>query len=177
MLKKAFFGTIVSKYGMIAINLILVFIMVFSLLHSMKFLTNVADDSGALDELIDAIAAILVAYGVVLEERDTIISMIKKAERKAGGDAEEKNTEYDDGEEELTHYCHYCGTTLVVIGLFIEVISEIVKIPHAVYNLASLERWLFGIALIFTAFSVWTVVHFSHQIVTVGKNSGHERCL
>lgn len=162
MFRNLIFAGIISRPGMIFLNLLLVFLLAFSVCHSVRYLFNTTNDAAAADDLIDAIAAMLVAYGVVLEERDTIRAMLRKKCSEPEGSVNDESN--GDAEEKIDHYAHYCGTTLVVIGLFIEVLGEMVKIPHHIYNFKSLEDWLFGIAFVFMFMSAWAVIHFSFQL-------------
>ncbi len=153
---KFMLSKIFSKRGMICVNIIITLIALFSIYSSAVLFFNTSDDTARLDDTLDALAAILVAYGVALEERDVIFELFKLDGRTA--DAAEKKSE-------LTHLSHSYGGVLVVLGLMVEVMIEFLKIPAHIVDLKSFENPLFLIGLVFCALSIQSIAKFTSRLV------------
>jgi hypothetical protein len=71
-----------------------------------------------MEEIIAGLAAILVAFGVALEERETLLKFVGL---------------YPDGltpqQERMDHHCHGHGLSLLLLGLFSEVAVYLIRMP------------------------------------------------
>jgi len=145
---------IFSKNGMIAMNCVIMLIALFSIYTSTYLLFNSANDSAKLDDTLDALAAILVAYGVALEEREVIFKLFNL-----------KFNQESKKETETMHLSHSYGGMLVVLGLMVEVMIELLKIPAHVVDIRSFEKPLFLIGLVFCFFSIQYIYKFSSSLI------------
>jgi hypothetical protein len=91
-----------------------------------------------IENLLDGIATIFVAYGVALEERDTLMKFFRLYPRYL-----------DDGQKETDAVCHFYGLSYLLVGLFMEVAIETIKLPHKVFNTVMAEEIVFGIGFVF----------------------------
>lgn len=106
-----------SRIGIIAMSLVLALLMlqgvwdVFDSIH-------IIDQQHAMEEIIAGLAAILVAFGVALEERETLLKFVGL---------------YPDGltpqQGRMDHHCHGHGLSLLLLGLFSEVAVYLIRMP------------------------------------------------
>ena len=79
---------------------------------------NIIDQQHAMEEIIAGLAAILVAFGVALEERETLLKFVGL---------------YPDGltpqQGRMDHHCHGHGLSLLLLGLFSEVAVYLIRMP------------------------------------------------
>ncbi len=71
-----------------------------------------------IEEILEALGTILVAFGVALEERDTLLKFLGVYPE--GHTPEQRRTD---------HHCHGYGLVLLLVGLFVEVSVFIVRMP------------------------------------------------
>jgi hypothetical protein len=129
---------LMSKSGMIVFNLVIFVVSIFSASSLVSLLMNPANNVKEVDDILNAIATIFVAYGVALEERETIYRIFGSIQTAASA-----------LEEKLNHLAHDYGLMFLVVALFVEVTSEIVKIPGLTFKTPYLEESMVvsGIAL------------------------------
>jgi hypothetical protein len=96
------------------------------------------NDALPIENLLDGIATIFVAYGVALEERDTLMRFFRLYPQYL-----------DEGQKETDAVCHFYGLNYLLVGLFMEVAIETIKLPHKVFNTLMAEEVVFGIGLVF----------------------------
>lgn len=154
-----------SKGGLTIFNFILLVVFVFSMFNALMLLFNQTDDAIQMDNIMNAIATILVAYGVVLEERESIFKI-----------AQIYPAAISEKESEMDHMCHDYGISFLVIGLFIEVTTEIVKIPCQIINFSAVEKPIFAAGMTLSALSILMLLYFSMKIAfhTGAKTGGNE---
>ncbi len=135
--KKMMLG-LMSRYGMIGFNLIVFVVSIFSALNLIKLFIDPANNIKEIDDILNAIATIFVAYGVALEERETIFRIFGSVK-----------TAICTVEERLNHLAHDYGLMFLVTALFVEVTSEIVKIPGIILKMPYIEESMVitGVAL------------------------------
>ena len=79
---------------------------------------HIIDQQHAMEEIIAGLAAILVAFGVALEERETLLKFVGL---------------YPDGltpqQGRMDHHCHGHGLSLLLLGLFSEVAVYLIRMP------------------------------------------------
>lgn len=130
---------LMSRWGMIIFNLATFAVAIFSMYTLVSLFSNPANNVKEVDDILNAIATIFVGYGVALEERETIFRIFGSAG--SGGGAPE---------EKLNHLAHDYGLMFLVIALFVEITSEIVKIPEITLKTPYLEESMVVTGLILT---------------------------
>ena len=109
-----------SRIGIIAMSIVLALLMfqgvwdVYDSIH----VTHQQHEQHAMEEIIAGLAAILVAFGVALEERETLLKFVGL---------------YPDGltpqQGRMDHHCHGHGLSLLLLGLFSEVAVYLIRMP------------------------------------------------
>ena len=106
-----------SRIGIIAMSIVLALLMfqgVWDVISNIHDITQ----QHALEEIIAGLAAILVAFGVALEERETLLKFVEL---------------YPDGltpqQCRMDHHCHGHGLALLLLGLFSEVAVYLIRMP------------------------------------------------
>ena len=140
-----------SRVGIIAMCVVLALLMfqgvwdVFDSLH-------VTNQQHAMEEIIAGLAAILVAFGVALEERETLLKFVEL---------------YPDGlssqQARIDHHCHGHGLALLLLGLFSEVAVYLIRMPDintvdfdlALIVLGALLNLVGGVMLIRLSWLLW----------------------
>ena len=106
-----------SRIGMIAMSIVLALLM-FQGVWDIFDRINIIDQQHAMEEIIAGLAAILVAFGVALEERETLLKFVGL---------------YPDGltpqQGRMDHHCHGHGLSLLLLGLFSEVAVYLIRMP------------------------------------------------
>ena len=87
-------------------------------------------------ELWKGVGAVLLGYGVVLEERHHV--------RKLFSCPSEKTSR-------MEKVCHEYGVSLVILGVVIEILAYLIKIPNEVLNTDGLEPWFLNTASVFAS--------------------------
>jgi len=157
---------LMSTGGLTLFNFILLIVFTFSIFNALMLLYNSADDAVQMDSIMNAIATILVAYGVVLEERESIF---KSAGIYPAAVCEK--------ESRIDHLCHNYGIAFLVVGLFIEVTTEIVKIPCQVINFSAVEKPIFAVGMMLSVASIFMLLYFTLKIFYSGKEKKEENGL
>jgi len=122
----------------VVLNGLLFFITLGVVYDAFVLFFRAGNDVLAIENLLDGIATIFVAYGVALEERDTLMKFFKLYPRYL-----------DDVQKETDAVCHFYGLSYLLVGLFMEVAIETIKLPHKVFNTVMAEEIVFGIGLVF----------------------------
>ena len=106
-----------SRIGIIAMSLVLALLMLQGVWDVFDSI-NIIDQQHAMEEVIAGLAAILVAFGVALEERETLLKFVGL---------------YPDGltpqQGRMDHHCHGHGLSLLLLGLFSEVAVYLIRMP------------------------------------------------
>ena len=140
-LKDAMLKVIVRAFthrGFIAsFNIVIVLISVMTLWDSFSILTDVVKNPDEMEAILDGLGTIFVAYGVALEERETLMEFFHF---------------YPDlhsaTEKAVDRHCHLYGLLLLIFGLFMEVSVEVVKIPDRFLDTSNIEGYMFGAGLL-----------------------------
>lgn len=119
-------------------NLVLSAITLVTLWDTFLFLRDAIANANAIENLLDGVATIFVAYGVALEERDTLMRVFRLYPHL-------ENPE----QNAVDKLCHFYGLSYLLIGLFMEVMIEVIKLPYRIMNNPVTERWLFVIGFLF----------------------------
>jgi len=96
------------------------------------------NDVLSIENLLDGIATIFVAYGVALEERDTLMKFFRLYPK-----------HLNDEQKETDAVCHFYGLNYLLVGLFMEVAIETIKLQHKVFNTVMAEEIVFSIGVVF----------------------------
>ena len=106
-----------SRIGIIAMSLVLALLMLQGVWDVFDSI-NIIDQQHAMEEIIAGLAAILVAFGVALEERETLLKFVGL---------------YPDGltpqQGRMDHHCHGHGLSLLLLGLSPEVAVHLIRMP------------------------------------------------
>jgi hypothetical protein len=128
---------VISRRGLLVVNAAIVLFIVAVALESWELLRDTLHNAEEIGEIIDTVAIILVAWGVALEERGTMMDAFGA---------------YGDGcpavEAAADHSSHVYGMAALLLGLFMEVAVEVVKMPDHVVNTVGLEGILFGVGIV-----------------------------
>jgi len=149
-----------SKKGLIAFNLVIFVVAVFSVFDIYKLFSTPTNDSKEIDHILNAIATIFVAYGVALEERESITRIFSIKDAKS-----------DETETKLDHLSHDFGLVFLVIALFVEVTSEIVKIPDLIFNFSMLEPFMSVTGIILTMLMIIKLGSFTIKLAHVERQN------
>lgn len=106
-------------------------------------------------EVIDGLATILVGYGVVLEERETIMNL---SGRVYFGERAFK-------EKHLNEQSHIYGMGLLIFGLLLEIVTQSIKLPHRILDTSNILGYLLIICLVFTSVSLWLLFSLTIQFI------------
>lgn len=151
---------LMSKGGMIVFNLVIFVISIFSASSLVSLLMDPANNVKDVDDILNAIATIFVAYGVALEERETIYRIFGSAQQAAGA-----------LEEKLNHLAHDYGLMFLVVALFVEVTSEIVKIPGLTLKTPYLEESMVISGIALTLYMLAILFSFTIKVAHAGDPS------
>lgn len=153
-----------NRYGIMLFNLLLLAILVSSIIHMAGMLFDPKDDFEELELTIEGLATIFIAYGVVLEERESLLKIFRYYPRFM-----------NDQETRVDHICHDYGVLFLVIGLLAEVAVQLVKIPDRIFNTAKLEEILFGLGMALLIAGGYYTVSFCWKLATsCGKQSASD---
>jgi len=147
-----------SRWMLLAINLAVTLIAVVSLWDMFPLLGNSLDDLHVLEDISDAVGTILIAYGVAAEERETLMKFM-------GFYPEGRSPLQDD----LDHASHYFGLIFLVIGLFMEMGVQLIKIPDEIVNTQGLEDAIFALNSLFILLTLACMARYCQHIWTAGR--------
>lgn len=107
-----------SRGGIIAMNILLALLMLQGVWDIMGDIRAIDQHQHAMEEILEGLATILVAFGVALEERETLLKFLGL---------------YPDGltplQARVDHHCHGYGLSLLLLGLFAEVTVYLIRMP------------------------------------------------
>lgn len=152
-----------SRWFISAIHAVIFVITVTTVYRMLILLTNMRNDFGEIEDLLDGIGTILVAYGVALEERDTIMRFFKIYPK-----------HFNEWENATDHLCHFYGLFFLLLGLFMEVAVELVKLPYKVFNTEGIEWLIFSVGAAFCAAAVVLLIYHVYLLLTLKKRPAPE---
>ena len=103
------------------------------------------------------------AYGVALEERDSLMKFFKLYPRY-----------WTEVEEATDHFSHFYGLCILLLGLFMEVSVEVVKIPNTILNTEGIEGVVFGVGFLFLILASVLLLRLSYVLLRVRKFASKE---
>lgn len=154
--KKLMLG-LMSRNGMIIFNLVTFVVAIFSAFALVKLFMDPVNNVKEVDDILNAIATIFVGYGVALEERETIFRIFGAAGRGITA-----------VEEKLNHLSHDYGLIFLVMALFVEITSEIVKIPVLTMKMPHLEEVMVITGTILTLYLLAQLFVFTIKVAHAG---------
>lgn len=104
------------------------------------------NEIGEMQELIDGYGGILVAAGVFFEERETLIHLSHKRNQKV-----EEPTVL---QSYLNQIAHHNGMGILLMGLFVEIGSQIMEMPSRIINTDGIEVYILALCLLLSYVAV-----------------------
>lgn len=148
------------RYGMILFNSLVLIILALSLFDMAGMILDPANDADEMERALEGMAAIFVAYGVLLEERESLLKIFRFYPRFAS--EEESRTD---------HVSHTYGVLFLVIGLLVEVATGLVKIPDRIFNTVTLETSLFAVGTVLLIAGGYYTAGFCRKLAAGGKTA------
>jgi len=142
---------LISRNGLLTLNLILALLSVAVLYDLISVLAR-GVNVDSLDDLNGNVATIMVAFGVLIEERHEIKKLLGLTDH-AG--------ERDHLDEISIKY----GIMYIVMGLFIEVFVEATKIPFRIFEGGPVETGLIGVSVALSLGGFWGSILFFREIL------------
>jgi hypothetical protein len=141
------------------INAVILTITLAIIYQTTILLANQTNDFNKIEDILDGIGIIFVAYGVALEERDTLMKFFNLYPK------------YENARENRTDLsCHFYGLCLLLLGLFMEVSAEVVRVPNMILNTEGIEGLIFGIGLLFCSLTIVTLLRFSYVLLRLKRS-------
>jgi hypothetical protein len=134
-----------------------------SLYQACRLLFNPTNDFDQIEGILDGISVIFVAYVVALEERDSLMKFFEIYPRY-----------WNEVEEATDHFSHFYGLCILLLGLFMEVSVEVVKIPNSILNTEGIEGVVFGVGFLFLILASVLLLRVSYVLLRVGKVASKE---
>lgn len=100
-------------------NLLLILLLLHGIWQVLGNYAQIVEMQDAMEEILEGLGTILVALGVALEERETLLKFI--GVYPAGLTPEQACVD---------HHCHGYGLLLLLVGLFVEVAVYIIRMPN-----------------------------------------------
>jgi hypothetical protein len=115
---KRLYTRLTSRGAIMALNIVLILLMIQGAWDILAGFPQLETEQHAMEEILEGLGTILVAVGVALEERETLLKFLGI---------------YPEGltplQEEIDHQCHGYGLSVLLVGLFVEVAVYIVRMP------------------------------------------------
>lgn len=132
------------RHSFLFFNVLITYLLIASIVQMIPMIFNEENNVHRLEEILDATATMLVAYGVVLEERESLMRIL--------------GVTRDYLDDCVDHLCHDLGVLLLVIGLLVEVTVQLIKIPNSIVNTDGIEWLIFLSGAIFTTIASYVMI-------------------
>lgn len=146
---------IIKRYILLFLNLVTLIFCLYSLKGMWGFIHFLSDmkesEIEQINDMLNNIAGVFVAIGVLMEERQTIQHLAKA-----------KTMQCD---EYLNLVAHHNGMGLLLIGLFMELISLMIDSPKSIVNVHGAEIYLYVLGFIFILFAALVQIDFIKDYV------------
>ena len=141
-----------NRNGIIIMSVLLALLMFQGFWDIVEDIQHIGQQQHDMEEILSGLAAILVAYGVAMEERGTLLHFIGS---------------YPNGptpqQQRVDHHCHGYGLSLLLLGLFAEVAVYIIRMPDlntvdfdpALIVISALLSFCGGITLLRLSWLLW----------------------
>ena len=142
---------LIGRTSFILMNLLMFVYSIYAMIYLFDFVSqyNHTSDEKIIEEVnktLNGIAGILVALGVVMECRKTIMEMIDKPITQM--------------QEYLNEVAEYNGIGLLIIGLFMEIATAAIETPNAILNTKGIEVYLFWLCFGLIAIAMVVEIDF-----------------
>jgi hypothetical protein len=153
---KSMASVLISRKGLFFLNLLLLAMTSFMCFDIVLMLIEGIGELSSIDALTDDVATVMVAFGVLIEERKEIAHMIGQSESKSQSD-------------EIPATTNYFGIYFVVIGLFIEVYIESCKIISRYVDGGLMETVMVHFSLLIAISGLIPCLLFSYELIKPAK--------
>ncbi|MGZ4970362.1 MAG: hypothetical protein ACXV8O_17220 [Methylobacter sp.] len=147
---------VTSRWFISVINFAVFLTIVSAVFGAFDFFMSSANDFDVIEDILDGVATILIAYGVALEERESIMEIFRLYPSMR-----------DQAQERVDKLCHFYGFGILLYGLIIEILVEVLKIPINIFDIEIHEHALFGIGLVFLPLSAFCLLKHIFLMITL----------
>jgi len=109
---------LMGRTGIIVMSILLALLMLQGVWDILEDIQAIGQQQHAMEEILEGLGTILVAFGVALEERETLLKFVGL---------------YPHGltpqQARVDHHCHGYGLSLLLLGLFAEVAVYLIRMP------------------------------------------------
>jgi hypothetical protein len=155
---------LINRHLVVIANMLLLFISLATIREMLHLLANPRDDSDTLVTMATGIAIMLYGYGVSLELRPTFLTLFHIYP--------EHHSPVMDVVDQI---CRRYGILLLLVGLFLEVLVELIEIPSQILNVHNVENFLFAVGVLAMAATSLLLVRFSLRLVGAGRGPRRAR--
>ncbi|NLI82693.1 MAG: hypothetical protein GX443_13540 [Deltaproteobacteria bacterium] len=138
------------RYCILAANSLIAVITTLIISDMLNMISDTVDNTQDLENMSDGLGTIFIGYGVVIEERGTLMDFF-------GLYPEHFNQRQD----AVDHLCHWYGLMYLILGLFMEIGVQIIKIPNRLINTMGMEGPIFGVNIVFMLLALLLLVRHS----------------
>ena len=152
---------LISRFSIAFIEIVIVIPMVLATLQMTKVLWRSGADLREAMDIVSGVAIIMIALGVVLEERKTIREVF------------DLTTGPDEARQEwLDLHCHHYGVGQLVFGLFAAICIEMIKVPNTIIYTGETDDWLIAGGMVFVLLGAFLLVrHAVTLLFLLGKQA------
>ncbi|MFO1159601.1 MAG: hypothetical protein U1E60_12240 [Reyranellaceae bacterium] len=114
-------------------------------------------------DIVTGIGIILIALGVVLEERKALREIFDLVD---GPD--------EAWQQSIDHLCHHYGVGQLVLGLMAEICIEMIKIPNTIIYTGDVDDYLVAVGCVFLAIAAVLLVRMAVVLIfLMGQHRSH----
>lgn len=147
---------LLNRYAITLFNVVLGAILVLAFWDLFNLLLGNCEETDCMEKIMDGVGAIVVSYGIVLEERESIMQIFGYYPK----------NKYQS--EILTdQICFDAGIILLVLGLLIEVITQFQQIPNTIINTEGREPIIFSTGLVLLFITILHFLVFCYKLLTL----------
>ena len=128
MIRTRLFRLVTSRTALIGINATFTYCTLLILFGMVQELLHHKPDLHQLDQIIEGMAVISIAFGVALESREDIMEILGLYPRFIC-----------ETEQRIDQVCKDYGIAFLLYGLFMEIPNQMVRIPNHIVNTAGIE--------------------------------------
>jgi hypothetical protein len=153
-LKKSIGIMITGRAGIVSLDLFIVLIALGGLLDAFFLWRKAGNDFSEIVDLIDGIAAILVAYGVAMEERETFMEILGLYPERISAK-----------EKAVDHLCHVYGLCVLITALFAEFLAVFFKVSSSLRGIEGSEPGVFGVLFLCNLSAVFLLLRHGVRLM------------
>jgi hypothetical protein len=147
------FKFLISPLGIAAVNLLILWPLVLSVIDVIESIAIHRDFNEAVDT-VSTIAIMMIGWGVALEERHVLRGVFGMVGR--------PDERWQHGIDEA---CHRTGVGVLLLGLFAEVCAELVHLPNRIIDTAGREHPLLAVGIALLTLAGLVLVRLVVQLV------------